>query len=111
MVKEMIARRRAVNRRQRLAKALRLCCPETRLRKTAECTVVAMGLLTIAIFSICIVMLAHLNTLEHIVNNPFFINSAIVAFSLWVGVLLLYVGVLKCAECLSSLETDPDEAQ
>lgn len=110
MIKEMVARRRAIARQQRVARIARTCCPETRLHAATECVIAILGLLTCVVFGVCVVMLAHLDNIDDITQNALFLTSTVVIFATWVGCLLSYACILRCIECLHDLEVDPDEA-
>jgi hypothetical protein len=110
MVKEMIAWRRAVERRQRVARVMRKCCSEPCLDSAAHCVVFATVLLTIALFFVCTIMVAHLQDLSVLNANKPFVVATVACFVLLGGSLGFYALVARLSECIRSLEQDPDEA-
>lgn len=109
MIKEMIRRRRCIQRSQRVAHSLRMCCSESRLNHVAQCSITILALLTVLILFVCVIMIANLNNIPTMTQNvPFSVTTAIVS-ALWVGVIVCYGCTARVSNCIQYLESDPDE--
>ena len=109
LVKEMVARRRIIARRQHAAHKLRICCKTHRLDAVVEGSVYVLAFMTCVVFGVSIVMVAHLHNPDVLTSNPWFRGVAFGALGAWAACLGCYGAAHSLEDFISSWEEDPHE--